>query len=175
MNVCEVMLYPSTILKPNMLVSEALALVEQTFHDVLPVVGDNNMYIGGVPKSLLLNHALKAETKIEEVCCQKVTTCPPSFALEHLEHEVGFPYQTVMIVDDDGRFVGSISDVAWATDEAKTQSGIPRNNLAVRTSSMHLTWRCMECGHLERRNDGFVADCPSCGADANAMSLYTED
>jgi len=39
----------------------------------------------------------------------------------------------------------------------------------------HLTWRCLECGHLDDLVDDLPNQCPSCGADRESLYYSTED
>lgn len=68
-----------------------------------------------------------------DLCCIDALVCGPEFPLENLKHDASaIPHRTIVVVYDGGYFKGIVPDVHWAVDEAKVQSGYPRNRLEVR-------------------------------------------
>lgn len=175
MNAREVMTPCPVTLSPGQSVSEAIAIAGTASMDILPIVDKSGMYCGSVPISTLIDNAQTSDIRIDGLCCTNALVCDPHFSLEHLSHDEQNPvsHKTVMIVDEDGHFHGVVPHVHWAVDEAKVQSGYPRNPLESRTISMHLTWRCLDCGDLTTRNSGIPSECPHCCGDA--FALHTED
>ncbi|MET3289134.1 UNVERIFIED_CONTAM: rubrerythrin [Brevibacillus sp. OAP136] len=172
----EVMLECPVILDPNATVADAIMRASQSDLDVLPLVDHSGRYCGTVRKETIIDNAKKREGKVIDLCCADAIVCNPAFPLENLDHDASAnAHRTIVVVDDAGLFKGIVPNVHWAVDEAKVQSGYPRNRLEVRTYSMHLTYRCLDCGALMTRNEGLPGDCPHCGADAQAFALYTED
>jgi CBS-domain-containing membrane protein len=173
----EVMMQAPVVLRPEMTVADALADAARSELDVLPVVDGSGRYLGTVPKSALADQSADTGRKVSSLCCSDALLCDPETAIEHFQHDAtsAVPHRTIVVVGRDGRYHGVIPSVHWAVDEAKVQSGHPRSPLEVRTSNMHLIWRCLECGELAKRNDGIPAVCPSCGADAGQFCLHTED
>lgn len=177
MRASEVMLEHAVVLRPEMGIMQALSNAAASSLDILPIVDNQGYYHGAVAKSVLVDSMVQPDRSVMDVCCADAIVCTPGFALERLDHDAqsAVPHQTIVVVGDDGRFEGIIPQVHWAVDEAKTQSGHPRNRLEARTVSMHLTWRCTDCGELTKRNADVSGCCPSCGADATALALHTED
>lgn len=173
----EVMLQSDLVLTPAISVADAKRRAAKSVMDVIPVVDDSGRYVGAVQKSALLDYRGSDKDKITNACCTDALTCTQGFALEEFQHdaESPIPHRTIMVVDDDGSYQGIIPQVHWAVDEAKTQSGHPRDRLEVRTYAMHLTYRCTECGELVKRNSGIPEACPNCGAPQSEFALYTED
>ncbi|KPV45524.1 DUF7130 family rubredoxin-like protein [Alicyclobacillus ferrooxydans] len=173
----EVMLDSDLILRPTSSVADAKRRVARSALDVIPVVDDSGRYHGAVQKSSLLDYRGSDEDSVTNVCCEDALICDRAFALEDLNHdaESPIPHRTIMVVDHDGTYQGIIPQVHWAVDEAKTQSGHPRQVLEVRTFAMHLTYRCTECGELVKRNHGVPSECPACGAGPSDFAMYTED
>jgi len=175
MNANEIMMTCLVTLSPGQSVKDAIAAAGTSTLDILPIVDAGGMYRGSVPLSTLIDNAASESAPVDGLCCNDALVCAPSFSLEHLSHDAtsAVPHRTVMIVDEGGRFQGVVPYVHWAVDEAKVQSGYPRNPLESRTASMHLTWRCLDCGDLTTRNSGIPTVCPHCRS--TAFSLYTED
>lgn len=173
----EVMMQTPIRLSPDMSIADAMTGASQSNLDILPIVDGHGYYHGSISKAILMDNAKTSNKRIVDLRCADALQCSPEFAVEHFKHdsESPVPHQTIMVVDPSGQFHGVIPHVHWAVDEAKVQSGHPRNPLEVRTSNMHLVWRCLQCGELLTRNDGVPDGCPSCGADSNEFSLYTED
>ncbi len=164
-------------LGPDTTVLESIQRAAASTLDVLPIVDASGRYVGAVRKSTLLDAASNSTAPVASLCCDDALVCSPDDALEHFAHDPSSstPHKSIMVVDELGRFRGVVPEVHWAVDEARVQSGHPRNPLEVRTVSMHLTWRCEDCGELSARNEGIPASCPSCGASSEAFCLYTED
>lgn len=177
MKASEIMLENPVVLAPEMSMQEAAAHAGRSTLDILPVVDESGQYRGSVSKSAIVQHLNDAQKRVVDACCTDALVCAPGKPLEHLAHdaESPVPHQTIMIVDETNQFCGIVPYVHWAVDEAKTQSGYPRNRLEARTVSMHLIYKCTECGEMIPRNDGMPERCPSCGAGPGAISLYTED
>jgi CBS-domain-containing membrane protein len=177
MNASEVMLPTEVTLQPDMDMSEAIRFAANSKLDVIPVVDEQGIYHGAVEKSALVDHAHDPHSQVRDVCCGDAFVCAPNYALEHLKHDAMSPitHHTVMVVEDDGRYRGVIPYVHWAVDEAKTQSGHPRNRMEARTMAMHLIWKCLDCGELVTRNEGIPSGCPHCGAPSTEFALHTED
>lgn len=177
MNASEIMLECPVVLDPDMVIPQAFERARESTLDILPVVDAGGYYHGAVPKVTLVENYNQQEKRVMDLCCTDAIVCAPNFALEHLKQDAdsAIPHKTIVVVDDAGHFRGIVPEVHWAVDEAKTQSGQPRNRLEVRTVSMHLTWRCVDCGELMNRNEGLPQKCPHCGAGPDSMALYTED
>lgn len=177
MKASEVMLESAVLLAPEMSVPEGAAHAARSTLDILPVVDAAGRYQGSVSKSALVGNLADSSRQVGDVCCADALVCGPDDPLEHLAHdaEASVPHQTIMVVDEGRRFRGVVPWVHWAVDEAKTQSGYPRDRLEARTVAMHLVYKCTDCGELMRRNDGIPPECPNCGAGSEAISLYTED
>lgn len=173
----EVMLQPDLVLHPTASVADAKRKVARSIMDVIPVVDDQGRYVGAVQKAALLDYRGSERDDVTNACCEDALTCSQGFPLEDFQHdaESPIPHRTIMVVDDDGGYRGIIPHVHWAVDEAKTQSGHPRDRLEVRTYAMHLTYRCTVCGELIQRNSGIPPECPTCGAPESDFALYTED
>ena len=174
MNAAEVMMNCPFTLDPNTSIEQALQGAAQTPHDVIPLVDSKGRYVGTLPVASLVDAADKHRT-VRDLCCDDAIVCAPDFALEELNHDASSatPHRTIVVVDDQDRFCGIVPYVHWAVDEAKVQSGHPRHPLEVRTYSMHLIWRCLNCGELLRRNTGTPTSCPGCGG--KEFGLHTED
>lgn len=177
MNAHEVMLECPLVLHPDERVSDAITKAGHASIDVIPIVGSDGLYIGSVAKHALLEHADESERRVEELCCTDALLCTPGKPLEELQHDAtsAIPHQTIMVVDEEGKFHGMVPWVHWAVDEAKVQSGHPRSPLEVRSHSMHLIWKCLDCGETMFRKSGTPEKCPSCGASRGSFALYTED
>lgn len=173
----EVMMETPVMLRPDMSIADAMSGASQSGLDILPIVDGRGHYHGSVSKAVLMDNASTGQKSVVDLCCADTLLCSPEFAVEHFEHdaESSTPHRTIMVVDNAGQFHGVIPHVHWAVDEAKVQSGHPRNPLEVRTSNMHLIWRCLNCGELVTRNGGIPHGCPNCGADSNEFALHTED
>lgn len=173
----EVMMETPITLRPGMTVSDAVSGAARSTLDILPIVDGTGQYHGSVSKAVLMDNVGAGDKQVDDLCCADALLCKPEFAVEHFRHDAdsAVPHRTIMVVDDAGHFHGVIPQVHWAVDEAKVQSGHPRSPLEVRTSNMHLIWRCMHCGELITRNDGIPSKCPSCGANSSEFSLHTED
>jgi hypothetical protein len=173
----EIMLECPVTLRPDTTVAEAMTAAGQSELDILPVVDGSGCYQGAVRKASLVDHAGDTERRVRDLCCADALVCRPDFAVEHLSHDSSstVPHRTLMVVDEDGQFLGVVPQVHWAFDEACAQSGHPRSPLEVRTYTMHLVYRCLSCGSQITRNDGMPGSCPYCGADPSEMALYTED
>jgi hypothetical protein len=86
-----------------------------------------------VSKTSLIDHTKHSGGKVMDLCCIDALVCGPEFPLENLKHDASaIPHRTIVVVDDGGYFKGIVPDVHWAVDEAKVQSGYPRNWLEVR-------------------------------------------
>ncbi|MCL6593145.1 MAG: CBS domain-containing protein [Alicyclobacillus sp.] len=172
----EVMMVSPVVLHPEATVAQAMVDAAQSELDVLPVVDGQGQFIGAVAKAALIDSASR-NCRVADLCCADALLCAPEEPVEHLRHDASssVPHQTIVVVDRSGRFHGVIPSVHWAVDEAKVQSGHPRSPLEVRTSQMHLVWRCLECGAQETRNVGLPERCPHCGAPASEFALHTED
>lgn len=172
----EVMQECPVILEPNATVAEAIVDAARSNIDLIPVVDSSGHYHGAVSKVSLIDHAKHSGGKVIDICCTDALVCDPRFPLENLDHDASdTPHRIIVVVDDEGQFKGIVPNVHWAVDEAKVQSGYPRNRLEVRTHSMHLIYRCLECGALMSRNDGVPEQCPHCGASSREFALHTED
>lgn len=173
----EVMMECPVTLGADTTVLEAIQQASKSSLDVLPIVGEGGRYVGAVRKSTILDSAANSTAPVASLCCDDALVCAPQDALENFSHDPSSstPHRSIMVVDSLGRFRGVVPEVHWAVDEARVQSGHPRQPLEVRTYSMHLTWRCEDCGELSTRNEGIPTSCPSCGAASEAFCLFTED
>lgn len=177
MNANEVMLECPVTLRPDDTVADAMVRASTADVDILPIVDDTGHYIGSVAKTVLVDNAPGTTQSVQDLCCTDALLCKPEFPLEEFAHdaESAIPHRTIVVVDDAGQFCGVVPWVHWAVDEAKVQSGHPRSPLEVRSYSMHITWRCLDCGELSFRKSGTPVECPSCGAGPDSFALYTED
>ncbi|WDL96153.1 DUF7130 family rubredoxin-like protein [Alicyclobacillus sp. ALC3] len=177
MNASEIMIETPVTLDLGMSIQEAASHAGRSTLDILPVVDGSGQYHGSVSKAALVENLHDNQKRVEDACCTDALVCTPSKPLEHFAHDAQspVPHQTIMVVDEQNRFRGVVPHVHWAVDEAKTQSGYPRDPLEARTASMHLLYKCTDCGEMIPRNSGIPAQCPSCGAGPNDISLYTED
>ncbi|MDQ0188768.1 CBS domain-containing protein [Alicyclobacillus cycloheptanicus] len=177
MNASEIMLESPVVVPPDMLIPEAAERASRQTLDIVPVVDSNGIYHGAISKAALVDNLQNKDRSVVDICCADAIVCSPDFALEELAHDAQspVPHQTIVVVDDNRQFRGVIPHVHWAVDEAKTQSGYPRNRLEARTVSMHFIYKCTDCGEWLYRNSGIPPQCPACGAGPEAMSLYTED
>lgn len=177
MNASEVMLESPVTLAPDMLIGEAATHAGRSTLDIVPIVDQDGVYRGAVSKAALIDNMGAEGKHVVDICCGDAIVCEPDFSLEFLDHdaESPVPHQTIVVVDADRQFRGVIPHVHWAVDEAKTQSGSPRNQHGVRTVSMHLIYKCCDCGEWIYRENGMPDACPACGAGRDAIALYTED
>lgn len=175
MNAIEVMMECPITLDPTDTIAKALSQASQSTLDLLPVVDKSGKYYGTVAKNTLAENSDTQTRKVSSLCCDDALICEPHFALEELDHDAmsSTPHRTIVVVDQNGKFQGIVPYVNWAVDEAKVQSGHPRSPLEVRTYSMHLIWKCLECGHAYTREDGIPDICPHC--QGHEFALYTED
>lgn len=136
----EVMLEYPVVLEPNTTVAEAIQNVAWSDIDLIPVVDASGRYHGAVSKASLIDYAKHSKGKVQDLCCTDALVCGPEFPLENLKHDASaIPHRTIVVIDDAGQFKGIAPNVHWAVDEAKVQSGYPRNRLEVRTPYLSLS------------------------------------
>lgn len=177
MNAREVMLTIPVVLAPDDTIAAAVHKASASDLDILPVADATGRFLGAVSKADLVRHAHDPDARVGQLGSADILVCHPDHPLERLDHDPmsSVPHRTVVVVDEHGRLCGMVPWVNWAVDEARTQSGHPRSPMEVRTLSMHLHWRCLDCGYLSARTEGPPVRCPHCGAEQGAFALHTED
>ena len=79
-----------------------------------------------------------------------------------------------VVVTDGGRTVGVIDSLDDAADIALTEQS-PIIGDEERTENLALTWRCLNCGHLQTRDTPLPDRCPNCGGPKEDFVLIEED
>lgn len=83
-----------------------------------------------------------------------------------------------IVYDNDGRPVGrvsSLTDDGFEAEAIDSDGGEVEELPGQEFGRGHLMWRCIECGEMEKLDQGLPDSCPSCDAPREAITVVEED